>query len=227
MRCKKFGNGFTLIELLVVISIIALLISILLPALRSARDTARATVCLSGMRQIGMAFLLYTQDYRGRYPIADINADRVSGDWDNWAFLISEYLNDNREIYRCPLYDGPVSNERTYMTNGTEESGYYGAYAQNGGYGIHTLRESDVVRPSQSAALFEVWGWFGGIPLYKPDTDIWRLESDAVIPLADPNFSKAPHAGVTTHLFYPDAHADTLGYEAAGTLDSKYFYLTR
>lgn len=220
-------RAFTLIELLVVISIIALLIAVLLPALKQARDTARSVTCLSGIRQIGMGFLLYTHDYHGRYPIADVGLDRVGSNWDNWAFLISDYLADNRDVYRCPLYDGPASNQRQYMTNGTEENAYYGAYAENGGYGIHTLNESQVVRPSESAALIEIWGMFAGLPVYKPDTDIWRLEADAVITMTNPTFNKAPHTNTTTHLFHPDGHASTVGYETTGTLADKYFYLTK
>lgn len=57
-------SGFTLIELLVVIAVIALLLGILLPALGKARDTGRQVVCLSGVRQIGMAALLYAQDHK-------------------------------------------------------------------------------------------------------------------------------------------------------------------
>lgn len=55
-------SGFTLIELLVVISIISLLISILLPALRQARESARAVQCLAGLRQSGMGVIAYSED---------------------------------------------------------------------------------------------------------------------------------------------------------------------
>lgn len=60
--------GFTLIELLVVISIIALLVSMLLPALSSARQTAKGIACLSGQRQLLLAMTIYSQDNRGYYP---------------------------------------------------------------------------------------------------------------------------------------------------------------
>jgi prepilin-type N-terminal cleavage/methylation domain-containing protein/prepilin-type processing-associated H-X9-DG protein len=69
-RCR---GGFTLIELLVVISIIALLLSILLPTLGSARRTAQAAQCLSNMRQLGIATFAYVNDFRDSYPQSSNN----------------------------------------------------------------------------------------------------------------------------------------------------------
>lgn len=59
---KDFSHGFTLIELLVVVSIIALLVSILLPALGKAREQARSVVCSSNQHQIGLGVLFYAED---------------------------------------------------------------------------------------------------------------------------------------------------------------------
>ncbi|MEN3002613.1 MAG: prepilin-type N-terminal cleavage/methylation domain-containing protein [Armatimonadota bacterium] len=63
MRFKRLDRGFTLIELLVVIAIIAILVAILFPVFAESRASARQTVCLSNMRQIGAAMRLYLADY--------------------------------------------------------------------------------------------------------------------------------------------------------------------
>ena len=71
-RCRP--KGFTLIELLVVVAIIALLISILLPSLARARESAKRTVCASNLKGIVSAIKMYTQDSSGTWPMAPIIA---------------------------------------------------------------------------------------------------------------------------------------------------------
>jgi len=68
LNCGPFCRGFTLIELLVVIAIIALLIGILLPALATARDTARGAICLTNQRQLAVALMTYSVDYKDQLP---------------------------------------------------------------------------------------------------------------------------------------------------------------
>ncbi len=67
--CSRRPGGFTLIELLVVIAIISLLVSVLLPSLRKAKELARSTICKSNLRNVGVAMLLYAEEYAGWTPV--------------------------------------------------------------------------------------------------------------------------------------------------------------
>jgi prepilin-type N-terminal cleavage/methylation domain-containing protein len=98
------NNGFTLIELLVVISIIALLIGILLPALGAARRTARSAASLSNMRQMGIALVAYTAERRGYYPMHSSVTPNVHGTKPRWPDYLYTYLQ-NAEIFRSPNLD--------------------------------------------------------------------------------------------------------------------------
>lgn len=73
--------AFTLIELLVVVALIATLSAMLFPVFAQAREKVRAGVCASNLRQIGMAFALYAQDYDDRYPYGVDPADKYTGIW--------------------------------------------------------------------------------------------------------------------------------------------------
>ena len=69
-KLQKKRNGFTLIELLVVVAIIAILAAMLLPALTKAREKGRQAVCISNLKQFGIAFFMYTQDNGEYFPPA-------------------------------------------------------------------------------------------------------------------------------------------------------------
>src|SRR5713226_10255246 len=67
-------KAFTLVELLVVIGIIALLVAILLPALNQAREQARRVTCLSNVRQLTAAWLMYANEHKGRFCSSNTQA---------------------------------------------------------------------------------------------------------------------------------------------------------
>ncbi len=83
MRKSLRRRGFTLVELLVVIGIIAVLLGILLPALNRAREGGRRAVCLSNMRQLGVAAFMYVQENKGRFPSVAAGTARPE-DWVYW-----------------------------------------------------------------------------------------------------------------------------------------------
>lgn len=125
-------GGFTLIELLVVVAVTALLIGMLLPALRSARAQARLTYCQANLKSQGEVLAEYASDYRGRLPPKHMWVLRGAGDADTLLInrILAEYMGqplERREpgtdpvptgIWRCP--DISFGDERERWTH----SGY-------------------------------------------------------------------------------------------------------
>src|SRR5437868_13544906 len=88
MRRRSRLVAFTLVELLVVVGVIALLIGILVPTLSKARTAARTTACLSNLRQLGNALLMYSVDSHGLMPYPTTASDPSA--W--WYNAVDKYL---------------------------------------------------------------------------------------------------------------------------------------
>ena len=108
-------NAFTLIELLVVIAIIAILASILFPVFARARENARRASCMSNEKQMGLALLMYVQDYDERF-MPSVYAPGFSGVY--WWEVLYPYTK-SYQVFRCPSVGNPA--------NGVSPT-YYGQY---------------------------------------------------------------------------------------------------
>lgn len=182
-------KGFTLIELLVVISIIALLVAILLPALNKARDQAKAAVCLVHVKQLSIAWHMYAYANEGRLMNSEFSA---TGTKENWclgpqnengvstlgmnctledrkrgirAGALYKYL-DTTEIYHCP------SDQR--MTKNPPETAAYVSYSLPGGlnsswedWGICRVKLSEINKPAEKYNFVEEDARVAGTGAYK------------------------------------------------------------
>jgi len=152
-------KAFTLIELLVVIGIIALLAAILFPVFGRAREKARQATCTSNMKQLGLAFTMYTQDNDEYWPIGD----QVNGDDSGWYTSVYPYIR-SANIYTCPsdttTGTGVISYAMNRNLTRVAESNYT-ALPQNGGTASSSggfLTIASLVQPSKTILLLEIMG---------------------------------------------------------------------
>jgi len=98
---RKHVHAFTLIELLVVIAIIAILAAILFPVFAQAREKARAISCVSNMKQINLAMLMYAQDYDETLPINRRFGFDTELYYYTWRWAVQPYIK-NEGVWLCP-----------------------------------------------------------------------------------------------------------------------------
>ena len=125
-RTMKKSEGFTLIELLVVISIIALLIAILLPALGAARKSAKNVQCTSNLHQTGIGAIAYATDYKSTLPPQSEGrkaTDIKFGTWDI-RFAVGSYVDFN--LMQCPF--APKVIDLNELNGATVVESTYGFY---------------------------------------------------------------------------------------------------
>jgi len=244
----KRPSAFTLIELLVVISIIVLLISILLPTLRAAREAARTSQCLSNQRQIGLMVHAYANDYDD-YHVPWHHAGNV------WSAILINHLTSKSfaDIYNDAVNNPteqsnteaafycPSLNQMGLGTSATTFGQYYTNYAIN--FDIFALvnppasgeplqRLGDFKKASRNGTLWDTRAFFIG----GPEGD-HHVGSSALyqITSGDPNTSVGyPHhggrmealgliQGGSATVLYLDSHVSSVTDGGAGApLDIAY-----
>jgi prepilin-type processing-associated H-X9-DG protein/prepilin-type N-terminal cleavage/methylation domain-containing protein len=214
-------GAFTLVELLVVIGVIALLIAILLPALSSARESAKAVSCLSNLRQLATAAHAYAVEHQGSFPIAQYAADHpdvaYGYAWDFTLVLDKATMtrslrpgllwpaNTEARVQQCPAFEGRSGTLMDPYTGYNYNTSYIGR--GQGELIVAPAKVSQVRSPSMTA-LFGDGEWSGGANKY----------------MRSPKFSPSDshvggrHAGAQgfrhrkrTNVAFCDGHAEALG----------------
>jgi prepilin-type N-terminal cleavage/methylation domain-containing protein/prepilin-type processing-associated H-X9-DG protein len=188
------SSAFTLIELLVVVSIIALLIALLLPALSRAKETSRRTVCLANMRQVTLASIQMGDEHKGWINGIDGPYDTPDASYPGgspWIHLVSDYWPVELNAYLATPVE-PVTGYNVLImrrgcpaTDDTTGAGYgsFGGNAQFVGFGyapMHSLYE--VKHTSRLCMVSEYAGWYWNTPYHLDQAAYGGLSSYHAVP---------------------------------------------
>jgi prepilin-type N-terminal cleavage/methylation domain-containing protein/prepilin-type processing-associated H-X9-DG protein len=216
--------AFTLIELLVVIAIIAILAAILFPVFSRARENARRSSCQSNMKQIGLGFLQYTQDYDERFPAPNggYQIGGATGPQATWDLVLQPYMKST-QILKCP--SDPVSFEQTLEGFGKVTRSYSMAdYLNEDATWQAGVNQSAIKQPAVTVMLMEKYnypanattGWAGANNGWA-----WVIYSDEQATDANANMNQlnattnanagGRHLG-TNNILYTDGHVKALPY---------------